>query len=422
MRQLLALVLAAALLGVASATTPVSPADRLAASPDLAIAGDGTLYLLWVDTGPRAAAAAAAGGMNHDAALDVVLARSDDGGATFSAPVRVNPQAGSVWSFPSARPELAVAAPGTVHVFYTINAKSPANGKPVLAPMYARSTDRGKTFSAGLELIPIPDGDLSHFMHGGFAQAETFGTVIAWGRNVAVVWIDTRHMRSEADNGALFSALSTDDGASFAPARTISVGDICPCCQVTAAVSGDALLIGERRVEDGYRDSHVAVSTDGGRSFGTPLRLGTERWKIDGCPLKPTVLAAAGDSVYAAAFNAAGGTSGIRWAMSTDGGRSFGPFDRLVPEAAVSDAPALVATDGGVTALWHGKLAAGDQRSVFMRASADRGKTWSAPRALSSPGVEAAYPAAVARQDGSIVAAWLEGDRVVTAVLDRAAR
>ncbi len=419
MRYLLLLILSAAVALGAHAATPVSPSDRLAASPDLALGSDGSLYLLWVDKGPRQAAAAAHGGMNHDAALDVLLARSDDGGKSFAAPVRVNATAGSVWSFPSARPRLTVSAPGTVHVFYTINAKSPANGKPVLAPMYSRSTDRGATFSAGLELVPIPDGDLSSFMHGGFAQAETFGTVIAWEKSVAVVWIDTRHMKSEADNGALFSALSTDDGASFAPARTISVGDVCPCCQVTAAVSGKSLLIGERLVQDGYRDSHVAISTDGGQNFGPPLRLGSERWKINGCPLKPTVLATAGDTVYAAAFTGASTPAGIRWAVSGDGGRSFGRFEPLVPEAVVSDAPALVATDSGVTALWHGKAAAGQARAVYSRHSADRGKTWSGVRSLSSAGVEAGYPSAVARQDGAIVAAWLEGDRVVTEVIGR---
>ena len=421
MKALIATITLLASLVAAGAPSPsaLSPADRLAASPDLAIAPDGTVYLLWVDRGPRPAETGPAQSpMKHDAAFDVLLARSIDGGATFAAPVRVNSKAGAVWSFPTSRPRMAISSRGTVHVFFTGNGISRANGKPVLAPMYARSKDGGQSFSPSRLLAPIPSGDLSSFMHGGFAEAQAFGTVVAWGENVEAFWIDTRDMRTPTDNGALYAALSTDDGKTFGGDRPIHATDVCPCCQITAVAAPDgSLLLGLRQVEQGFRDSTVEHSTDGGKTFGQGVRLGSDRWKIDGCPLKPTVLAVNGANVYAAAFNGATEPGGVRFTSSSDGGKTFGVFSPLHPEAVVSDAPTLVATTEGVVAVWHGKVASGDKRAVFLRRSADHGATWGAVETLSTSGSEAGNATAAARADGGIVSAWIEGDRVVTRII-----
>ena len=421
MRALIAtLTLLASAWAAAASPVAISLANRLAASPDLAVAPDGTVYLLWVDRGPRAVEPAAGQSPgNHAAAFDVLLARSTDGGTTFATPVRVNSKAGGVWSFPTSRPRIALSSRGTVHVFFTGNGISPANGKPVLAPMYARSTDGGQSFSPSRLLAPIPTGDLSSFMHGGFAQAQAFGTVVAWGKNVEAFWIDTRDMRTANDSGALYAALSTDDGRTFGTDRPIHATGVCPCCQITAvaAPDGSLLLLGSRRVEQGFRDSTVERSTDGGKSFGQGVRLGSDRWKIDGCPLKPTVLAVDGGNAYAAAFNGAAEPGGVRFAASADGRSTFGAFAPLHPEAVVSDAPVLVATGDGIAALWHGKVATGDKRAVFMRRSADRGATWGAVETLSTKGTEAGNATAAGRGDGSIVGAWIEGDRVVTTII-----
>ena len=412
--------LLASVVAVANASpVPVSSAGRLAASPDVAVAPDGTVYLLWVDRGSRPTEPAPGQSpMKHDAAFDVLLARSTDGGTTFATPVRVNSEAGGVWSFPTSRPRMTLSSRGTVHVFYTGNGISPTNGKPVLAPMYARSKDGGRSFSPSRLLATIPTGDLSSFMHGGFAEAQAFGTIVAWGENVEAFWIDTRDMRTATDNGALYAALSTDDGKTFGGDHPIHATDVCPCCQITAvAAPGGSLLLGSRRVEQGFRDSTVERSTDGGKTFDNGVRLGSDRWKIDGCPLKPTVLAVNGPNVYAAAFNGATEPGSVRFASSSDGGKTFGAFASVHPEAAVSDAPILVATPDGVVALWQGKVASGDKRAVFLRRSADHGATWGAVEILSTAGSEAGGATAAGRADGSIVSAWVERDRVVTAII-----
>src|SRR3954470_14356456 len=71
--------------------------------PDLAVGRDGALHLVYF------------GG--DSMAGDIFYVRSNDGGLTFSPPVRVNSQPGSAIARGTIRgPQLAVAADGRVHV------------------------------------------------------------------------------------------------------------------------------------------------------------------------------------------------------------------------------------------------------------------------------------------------------------------
>ena len=65
--------------------------------------------------------------------------------------------------------------------------------------------------------------------------------------------------------------------------------EVCPCCQLTLAFDEDTTYMGYRKIYDDGRDSTVARSTDGGRSFSGEGRLDLARWDIDGCiPPCPT--------------------------------------------------------------------------------------------------------------------------------------
>jgi thiol-disulfide isomerase/thioredoxin len=412
------------LAGAAIADVAVSPAGRDAGSPDLAVAADGTLYALWIDRGAAAPPApsapapghAAHGGAprNHNSSVDVMLASSRDGGRTFGEPTRVNSTPGQVWSFPTSRPELVVAPNGTVHVLFTGNDVNAA-GKPVIVPMYTRSTDRGRMFEPARKLAIVPETDLGHLIHGGFSQAETFGTLAVDRRGgVHVYWLDTRFMKEATDTAAIVSVHSTDDGKTFGDERVLLKTGLCPCCQLSASPGdGDALFLGLRHVEDGNRDSHVMRSDDGGLTFGTPVRLGGDlRWKIDGCPLKPTVVAAQGSRVYAAAFNGASEKTGVRFAVSSDGGRTFGAFQPVHADAAVSDAPSVVALPGDtVRVFWHGKAGDDPARAVFGTVSRDGGKTF-APVERLVGGAGIGYPVAVALPSGETALAYVGDGRI----------
>ena len=409
--------------GLASAAdlTTVSAADRKAMAPEIAVAGDGAISLVWLERTPEGEAIAAAGaasreGHTHLAQADVWFARSTDGGATFTSPVRVNREVGSVWGFAVSKPRIRVSPDGAIHVFYPGNSMAPKLGKPIVLPMYARSTDNGRSFAAPLTLGTVPESDNSAIVSGGLANAECFGTMTTDERGgVYAYWIDTRDMSKSQPNGKIFSAVSYDNGASFGKDVEVFPGDACPCCQITATVHDGRIYMGSRQVSaDGNRDSVVAISVDRGLSFKPRVRWGGAAWPIEGCPLKPTSLAVDGNHLYTASYNGGANPQGAYLSRSIDDGRSFEPAVQLHPGAAVSDAPVIAVLDGRIVAAWHAKTTG--ERRIYMSVSQDRGRTFPAPVEIPAPPGPGIHPVMAVRA-GGIQIAWQQGDSIVTRYL-----
>jgi hypothetical protein len=126
--------------GGASFSAPLHVAGGPAApvrAPALAVAEAGTLHLAW--------------SVGEDAAGDIQLATSTDGGATFGPPRAVHPGGAH-----DDAPKLAVDAQGTLHLAYG-RARAGLFGPRRVT--YTRSHDGGSTFTPPIEL-PMPDGRL----------------------------------------------------------------------------------------------------------------------------------------------------------------------------------------------------------------------------------------------------------------------
>lgn len=404
----------------AAAWTPVSDPARRGQAPEVAVGPDGAIHVIWLDKGPLGTADprgdAAGRGHSHQSFTDLMYARSEDGGAGFSTPVRVNARDGEVWGFAVSKPRIGVGPTGVIHVFYPANSTSAATGKPVASSVYVRSTDGGRTFSPPLQLNGDGEQDLSDLVHGGIAQAHVFGTMtVTRDDRIHTFWLDTREMRRERPLASVYQRSSPDGGASFGEERRLFLADTCPCCQLTAAASGGgAVYLGSRGVSPGdVRMPTVTATRDGGATFGERIAVGGTPWQIDGCPLKPTALAAEDRFVYTLVHNGAEQPPGLLFARSTDGGRSFGPAVRVHPEAAVSDSPALAATSRGLYAFWHAK--AGGERRIFMQTSTDHGESFSPVSELPAPGGTGSYPAAAPAPDGGAVVVWQQGEQILAA-------
>lgn len=407
----------------------VSTGDQLALAPDVAIGPHGEIAVLWLAKGnPDSPAAKAAeaerarAGHTHLSSMNLYVAVSTDGGASFSAPLRVNREDNEVWGFAVSRPRVAYGPGGTLHIAYPANETQARIGKPVLTTRYTRSTDGGANFEVPRRLSTVTDADLAHVIHGGFASVAAFGTMgVAPNGDVHLVWIDTRDMKSGTDNASIYGTVSRDDGRTFTPDRVEAAGDVCPCCQLTLAFDGASRpWLGSRRVTpEGIRTSTVAHAEAGGGAFGTRVSTGGTPWKIDGCPLKPTVLAVRGDTVYTAAHNGAENPAGVMLAASRDGGASFEPAYAAHPGALVSDAPAiaLAAGDRAVVA-WHAKT--DGPRHVFYRTLDATGQPLGAPGELASGDETAQNPALASRPDGRVQIAWQQGDVIYTSTIEAA--
>lgn len=408
------LLIMAAMPAALAAPVMVSPADQPALAPDVVVGTRGEVYVLWLDKSPQVAAAAGAAPDPHGrhvSTMNLYFAKSTDDGRSFAVPVRVNDQAGEVWGFATSRPRMAVSTAGTVHVLWPANAVGPA-GKPVLEMHYSRSVDRGASFAPARRLNSVVDSDMSAVIHGGLASAHAFQALLVRGSMVEALWIDTREMRSGDDNGVAYRTVSTDDGVTFGKDERV-FGDVCPCCQLTAIADRDGRqYLGMRQVErDNFRQATVVTSIDGGRSFGAPVSTGGPRWQLDGCPLKPTILASDGRHVYTASFNGGGQPQGVYFAASSDHAQHFEPALALHPAAAVSDSPALaVGRRGTVHVVWHAKT--GEVRRLFTRASTDHGRTFGPVTEIATPPGTASYPMLASGPRGDIYLIWQQGEQV----------
>ena len=166
-----------------AAANPSCPCCRTA----IATANDGTLYLAWRTV--------LAGNVR-----DVVVARSTDHGATWSAPVRVH---ADNWVFdgcPHAGPSVQVDAAGNVHIAWWTGKQGSAGA------YYARSTDNGATFGPP---VALGAAEFSAPAHVQLALGDS-GTVVA-------VWDD-----GTVKTPKVVMRVSRDNGESFGPAMLVS--------------------------------------------------------------------------------------------------------------------------------------------------------------------------------------------------------
>jgi hypothetical protein len=105
---------------------------------------------------------------------DIAVARSDDGGRTFSAATRVSEDGWQLTGCPEDGPSLAVSADGTVHVAWPTLVPGDASRKAIY---YSWSTDGGKTFAPRIRVDTDDDSDMA--AHPQIAAGPT-GVVIAW--------------------------------------------------------------------------------------------------------------------------------------------------------------------------------------------------------------------------------------------------
>ncbi|MGQ0428452.1 MAG: sialidase family protein [Gammaproteobacteria bacterium] len=148
-------------------------------APSLALAPDRTVYLAW--------------SLGEDKGADIHVAKSADGGASFSKPLIVATSPGY-----SDAPRLAVDSRGILHLVYTESEDGPFERTHV---RYTHSADGGRSFE--------PVRDISG-PGAGFPALSTDAK-----GNLVVLWELLRNPREHARGLAI--AVSQDGGSSFTP-------------------------------------------------------------------------------------------------------------------------------------------------------------------------------------------------------------
>lgn len=269
------------------------------------------------------------------------FARSADGGKTFSDGFRL-PGSGFGWD-----PSLAVGPNGSVYAGFMINRGSGKNQRSY--PVVDISTDHGQTFGKVSPLIPARK---NNWGDRDFVAVGAHGAIY-------VTWDYGPHNLTPADficsasGSCSFAAgdlnaviqRSSDGGRTWSRITPISPGfpgsgaDSAP---VIVEPSGriDVLyqgyhILNRKTLKLGVAHSFFSSSTDFGRKWSRPVRLGparlsmsTSEWWIDGS----LGMDAAGN-LYATWDTQSGGHD-IGWlAFSTDHGRRWSKLVRVTPDS-----------------------------------------------------------------------------------------
>jgi BNR repeat-like domain len=384
---------------------PASSQTTINFARHVAVAGDGSVHVVWYDTQVRytrsrdrgatfevARAIApsgdaqlyptiAAAGTNvyaawhaqQNGAFYIFFTRSTDGGASWD-PARKISTSGR-----SAHP--ALAADGTtVHLFFHDTTTS-------TEILYARSTDRGATFAPQMQLTP--------------PNAESWvGGITASAGRVVASWVDYRdaneeeYLRVSETGGATWGVvkrITADPGDSWAP---------------TVAIAGSTIHVAwfDRRDAE-YNDVDVEAWLDGiGTMVGlalpaAPPRTAAHYYLDDFVPrledklhkiqsAAPAWVARGGDpqalqaalDEYARRFKAWAMGWEIYYKRSTDGGKTFGPDVRITKAPYLSQRPSIVAVGDRVDMVWFdGRDGTGDgegETEIYAASSTDGGATW----------------------------------------------
>jgi hypothetical protein len=314
-----------------------------------------------------------------DGAPVLLHSRSDDGGNAWSEPVRVDT------GLPPAHaphrgmdPQIAASGDHLIAVWM-----SPGTDKWGGGPMAtALSHDGGRTWSAG----PNPADDGSTAGHG-------FIDVAVADKRFHLTWLDDR----EEKRGVRY-ATSADEGKTWSKNVTIDP-ETCECCSNTLAVdrAGKVALLYRDKAP---RDMSVAVSTDHGQQWRTPVIAGGFGWEFDGCPHAGGGLVfGKGTSLHTVVWTGHSERSGVYFLTSETLGESWSQPIPLAAEGVHCD----LAVDGEtrLAAVWD---VAG---AIHGQTSSDRGATWGAPSRLTSEDVVATHPRIVSAA-GKFHVFWTE--------------
>ena len=330
---------------------------------------------------------------------EIHVARSSDGGLTWTDPAILNSNAAADGNSTDTDPQVATDGMGNwvaIWSSYDSLGGTIGNDEDVL---FSRSTDNGATWSAVAALDPDAATDLGNAADHPQIAADASG-------NMVVAWhSDDPHGNPGDYSRKILVSRSSDSGATWSAGQTI---DASPAEDFDVSLATDGagtwLAAWTREGDAAYggdRDGFFARSTDAGASWSAPAPLNTNAAASsavdDGFDL-----AAGGDGSWVAVWQSAdslGGTIGddhdILVTRSTDDGLSWSAPAALNSYAAtdsVTDLWPRVASDGSGTwiATWSSdydeSMPPTTDQDLFFTRSLDGGMSWTTAVQLSDSG------------------------------------
>jgi hypothetical protein len=291
--------------GGATFSTPANLSNTTGDSsyPKIATSGN-NIYITWSYTAT-----------NKD--YDVLFAKSNDRGSTFSVPVNISNNLGD-----SGISQMAVSG-NNVYVTWE------NNGLGNFEVFVAKSNDNGNTFASPVNI-------------SNDAAPSGAPQIVSSGKNVYVSWMD-----KTPGNYDIFVAKSTDAGSTFSAPVNVSNTAKDSGYQQIAMSGNNVYVVWTETILNKNYDIFFAKSTDGGVTFSTPVNVsnnvGPSGWALVTAP----------NNIYVTWEDSTPGNYDIFVAKSTDGGSTFDTPVNVSNTPQDSAFKQMVATNDSVYLVWH---------------------------------------------------------------------
>ncbi len=278
----------------------VLPAAAGSSAPDLSVAPDGRLLLSWINR--------TEGRRN---ALQFGSYTNKGGWQSQPRTVAVGNSLMVNWAD---TPHMRGTPDGALWMQWLQN---DATGPAAYDTVLARSRDGGITWN-----------QITRVNNDGKAAEHGFAAMWAEGEDaVGVAWLDGRdkapgHGDEHQVAGAMQLRQLDFDLDLQRGTDTVLDASVCDCCQTdTAMTTKGPLVVYRDRSDDDIRDIAVVRRTAG--TWGAPVSVHADGWKIAGCPVNGPAIAAKGNDAVVGWYSEAGDKPALRLARTTDAGDTF---------------------------------------------------------------------------------------------------
>jgi hypothetical protein len=294
------------------------------------------------------------------------------------------------------RPKIAFGPKGAVAISYTQPLSKPYTGKIRML----RSANNGATFSAPFTVHRDRQVITHRFESIAFDATGALHTL----------WIDKRDLeaarlqdpQASYVGAAVYRNVSTDGGRTFG--SDLKLADhSCECCRIALAPTpeGGIAAMWRHVFEGNIRDHAFATIAPGGKSASVIRRASFDEWQIDACPHHgPGLAPAAGGGYHAVWFGIRGNDAAVRYSRLAANGEPRGEA-RVLPDVAAEHAH-IHSIGESVAIVWRSFDGERTQYAAWI--SQDNGKSF-AVRKLGSTADENDHPFLI-RRNRELFAIW----------------
>lgn len=201
--------------------------------------------------------------------------------------------------------------------------------------------------------------------HSEFSALAVSGTV------VHVVWQDDRD-----GNYEIYYKRSANSGANWGSDTRLTNFTL-NSMNPSIAVSGQSVHVVWMDFRDGNREIYYKLSTDGGVTWGSDVRL-TNNASLSQAPN----VSVSGQSIHVVWDEYRDGNYEIYYKRSTDGGLSWGADTRLTNYSAASNAPTISVSGANIHVVWVDERDGNPE--IYYKRSSDAGVSWSTDTRLTN--------------------------------------